>query len=110
MLLGAAGIFAGWRLGIPVVASYHTNLTAYCKYFGLRALELPTGGYRRSPPAQAGVTRCSSPSTAQQLEHYGFPRVRIWSRGVDTSLFGSTCHSDAWRRQVAGDPARTIVL
>jgi glycosyltransferase involved in cell wall biosynthesis len=110
MLLGAAGIFAGARLGVPVVASYHTNLAAYCKYFGLRALEAPVWRYRRYLHSQASATLCPSPSTALELEQWGFPRVRVWSRGVDADLFAPKQRSEEWRRQVAGDPNKTIVL
>jgi glycosyltransferase involved in cell wall biosynthesis len=110
MLLGAAGIFAAQRLGVPIVTSYHTNLAAYCKYFGLGALEAPAWAYRRFLHSQAAITLCPSRSTAQELERRGFAHPRVWSRGVDTQLFSPARRSEAWRRQVAGDHSHPIVL
>src|SRR5262249_52819858 len=53
---------------------------------------------------------CPSPSTAQQLLERGFSRVDIWPRGVDTTLFTPARRSLRWRKQVARDPLRTIIL
>lgn len=110
MILGAAGIVWGQRLGVPVLASYHTNLAAYCSYFHLGALAAPLWAYRRLLHNQCAVTLSPSPSTARELQQQGFSRVDVWSRGVDTELFSPERRSLAWRTRITGDAAMPIVL
>jgi glycosyltransferase involved in cell wall biosynthesis len=110
MMLGAAGILWARHLGIPVLASYHTNLAAYCVSFHLRALARPMWAYRRFLHNQCAATLCPSPSTALELTRQGFEQVGIWPRGVDAGLFNPMRRSDAWRAGVAGDARRTILL
>ena len=110
MLLGAAGISWGQRLGVPVVSSYHTNLAAYCHYFRLGALAPTLWAYRRFLHNKCATTLCPSPSTARELRHQGFTRVGLWPRGVDATLFSPEGRSRGWRADIAGDPNRPIVL
>lgn len=110
MLLGAAGVRWAQHLGAPVIASYHTNLADYCAYFHLRALIAPLWAYRRFVHNACAATLCPSPSTALHLRQQGFERVALWRRGVDSALFTPLRRSATWRAQMAGDPARLIVL
>lgn len=110
MLLGAAGILWAQRLKAPIVSSYHTNLAAYCAHYHLGALATPTWAYRRFLHNQCALTLCPSPSTARQLEQYGFARVGVWPRGVDSVLFTPSRRSESWRVRIAGDATDTIVL
>lgn len=110
IMLGAAAIYWAQSLNIPVVSSYHTNLAAYCGYFHLGALTRPTWAYRRFLHQHCQVTLCPSPSTAVQLERQGFPRIGIWPRGVDGSLFSPKRRSQGWRNQITGNPATKIIL
>ena len=87
---GVAGALVARALGVPLLGSYHTELTAYA---GLRS------GERRIADAMAmavGVfyRACDvvlSPSTAsdEALAATGMPPERVlrWDRGVDTSRF-----------------------
>jgi glycosyltransferase involved in cell wall biosynthesis/predicted metal-dependent phosphoesterase TrpH len=87
---GVAGALLGRALGLPLVGSYHTELTAYA---GLRS------GEQRVADAMAMAVSalygaCDlvlSPSAAadQALAAIGVPRTRVvrWDRGVDTSRF-----------------------
>jgi len=110
MLLAAAGVGWGRRLGVPVVASYHTNLAAYCDYFRLGLLKEPVWAYRRLLHNQCSVTLCPSRSTAQELMRRSFKNVAVWPRAVDSSLFNPRRRSEAWRARIAGDSARPIIL
>jgi glycosyltransferase involved in cell wall biosynthesis len=109
MLLGAAGIAWAQRVGVPLVASYHTNLAAYCSSYHLGALQPAVWAYRRMLHNRCGTTLCPSPSTARVVVRRGFADVRLWPRGVDAHLFTPARRSEAWRRLVADD-ARQIVL
>ncbi len=110
MLLGAAAIFWAQRLAIPIIASYHTNIAAYCNYFHLGALEKPVWAYRRFLHQHCQATLCPSPSTAFQLKHQGFTPVGIWPRGVDAALFTPRRRSQLWRQRITPDPTAQIVL
>lgn len=87
VVLGAAGLTAARFLNKPVVSSYHTNIAAYCAYFGVPIFTRPMWAYNRLIHSQCALTFCPSPSTAGMLEKQGFQNLRIWSRGVDTTLF-----------------------
>jgi glycosyltransferase involved in cell wall biosynthesis/predicted metal-dependent phosphoesterase TrpH len=87
---GIAGVLVARALGLPLVGSYHTELTAYA---GLRS------GERRVADAMALAVSafynaCDivlSPSLASDaaLAAIGMPAHRVlrWDRGVDTSRF-----------------------
>jgi glycosyltransferase involved in cell wall biosynthesis len=87
IFLGTAGLAAVKFLKKPVVSSYHTNIAAYCSHFGFPQLTKPMWSFNRIIHNQCALTFCPSPSMAKMLQKHGFLNVRIWSRGVDTSLF-----------------------
>lgn len=110
MAMGAAGISWARQLGVPALATYHTNLAAYCAYYGFGKLENPTWAYRRRLHNQCELTLCPSPSTASQLIRRGFQRVGVWPRGVDTTLFRPERRSTEWRRMITERDDAHIVL
>jgi glycosyltransferase involved in cell wall biosynthesis/predicted metal-dependent phosphoesterase TrpH len=87
---GVAGALVGRALGLPLLGSYHTELTAYA---GLRS------GRQQVADAMAMAVRglygaCDlvlspSPAADRALESIGVrsDRVLRWDRGVDTSRF-----------------------
>lgn len=87
VVLGATGLAAARLLNKPLVSSYHTNLAAYCSHFGFSFLTQPMWHYNRFIHNQCELTFCPSPSTAQMLRQQGFEHLRLWPRGVDTTLF-----------------------
>lgn len=113
VILGAAGLMAARFLHQPLVSSYHTNLATYCGHFGFPFLTEPMWGYNRLIHNQCSLTFCPSPSTASMLRLQGFQHLRIWPRGVDTTLFRpekrSTELRSCWLRD-REDPAEKVVL
>ena len=97
VVLGASGLAAARVLNLPVVSSYHTNLAAYCGHFGFPIFTRPMWSYNRFIHNQCSLTFCPSPSTAAILRKQGFERVRIWPRGVDTTLFHPRRRSETLR-------------
>ncbi len=87
VVLGAAGLAAARILNMPLVSSYHTNLAAYCDHFGVPLFTRPMWAYNRFIHNQCSLTFCPSPSTADMLRTQGFRHLRIWPRGVETTLF-----------------------
>jgi glycosyltransferase involved in cell wall biosynthesis len=87
VILGATGLAAARVLNRPLVSSYHTNLAAYCSYFGFGLLTRPMWLYNRFIHNQCALTFCPSASTAAMLRKQGFEHLRIWPRGVNAELF-----------------------
>ncbi len=97
VVLGATGVAAARFYNIPLVSSYHTNLAAYCEHFGFPLLTKPMWQYNRLIHNQCALTFCPSPSTAGMLRLQGFEHLRIWPRGIDTTLFTPERRSNALR-------------
>jgi len=99
VVLGPPGLATARLMDIPIVSSYHTNLAAYCTHFGFPFFTRPMWLYNRFIHNQCALTFCPSPSTATLLRTQGFEHLRIWSRGVDTTLFHPKRRSLALRTQ-----------
>ncbi len=98
--LGTAGMWHARRLGIPVVASYHTDIAGYAAQWGLEWLQAPIWHTFRAIHQQADLNLCPSAETMQQLKAHDFPRLRVWTRGVDTEQFSPAWRSLAWRQRL----------
>jgi len=74
----------GWRF----TTSWHTQFPLYLR----RYTGIPTGvsyAWLRRFHASAAATLVPTRSVKDQLDARGFRNVRVWTRGVDTSLFGA---------------------
>jgi len=96
-LLGLVGMFRAKRLGIPIVASYHTDVPGYMEKYGLGVLTQPSWVYFRMLHNAADLNVCPSSFTRKELREHGFQRVEIWGRGVDTTRFAPEHASEEWR-------------
>lgn len=100
--------FLGYRVlryavknNIPVVSSYHTHFSSYLKYYGLGVLERPLWKYLHWFYRNCRHLYVPSPSTIQELRREGVAcELKLWSRGVDTTLFNPGQRDDAWRRSL----------
>ncbi len=106
-LLGAVGLRYARRNGLPIVASYHTDIPGYAEhYYGLSALREPIWTYFRWIHNQADLNYCPSSYTQVQLLERGFERVKVWPHGVDTLHFSPVRRRREWRiRLCGGDPS-----
>jgi len=95
--VGLAGRAAALSLGVPFVASYHTNLTAYAHHYRLGALAEPGWRFLRWFHAAALRTWCPTQAVADELASHGFTRLGVWGRGVDTARFSPSHRSLAFR-------------
>lgn len=111
VVLGLGGVYYARRLGVPLVASYHTNLTVYARYYKLGFTENMLWGYLKTLHNQAQVNLCTSQATREQLLRSGIKRIRVWPQGVDSGRFDPSLASDEWRNRLSGGhPDRTILL
>ncbi|KAI9016298.1 hypothetical protein CLU79DRAFT_678512, partial [Phycomyces nitens] len=97
---------------IPVVSSYHTNLATYCGHFGLGIFTPLMWRWNLFCHSRCRYTVCPSSSTRDMLEHHEFNNVRLWPRGVDTTIFSPRYRSSSLRAEWTGqqDTPKTILL
>jgi glycosyltransferase involved in cell wall biosynthesis len=100
--LGLAGLLRGKSLGIPLVASYHTDLPGYMEKYGVPLLREPFWLYTRMVHSLADLNLCPSRFTQAELEAHGIQNVELWGRGVDAELFHPSKRSDEWRSAMPG--------
>jgi len=99
---GVAGALLGRALGLPLIGSYHTELTAYAQLrSGQRhlaeAMELAVGAFYNA----CDLVLSPSPASDEALASIGMSAEKVlrWDRGVDTSRFDPSLRSDALRVQ-----------
>jgi glycosyltransferase involved in cell wall biosynthesis len=101
-LLGVMGIAAARGLGLPIVASYHTDFARYLPGYGLGFAERALWPLIRAVHGPAHVNLCPSRFTQRELELHGVRGVGIWRGGVDAALFHPRRRSLAMRVRLAG--------
>jgi glycosyltransferase involved in cell wall biosynthesis len=75
------------RRRMRFTTSFHTQFPEYLR---ARGVPLPLGwlyGWMRRFHAAASRTMVPTPAQRDRLVQFGFPRVVLWSRGVDTGVF-----------------------
>lgn len=109
--LGLAGLWHARKLGVPVVASYHTDAPGFAERWGLGIFRDPLWAFFRWLHNQADLNLCPSSWTKAELEAQGFERLGIWGRGVDTARFHPMRRSHDWRlRLTGGRPDAPLLL
>jgi phosphatidylinositol alpha 1,6-mannosyltransferase len=85
--LGAVGLRAARRLGVPTVAVYQTDIGGFARQYGIpadAAIDRWVGRIHR----QASRTLVPSTTSYAQLEALGVHDLHLWRRGVSLDLFG----------------------
>jgi glycosyltransferase involved in cell wall biosynthesis/predicted metal-dependent phosphoesterase TrpH len=97
---GVAGALLGRALGLPLIGSYHTELTAYTQLrSGQRhladAMEIAVGAFYDA----CDLVLSPSPASDEALASIGMSAEKVmrWDRGVDTSRFDPSLRSDELR-------------
>lgn len=100
--LGVAGVRCARRTGVPLVASYHTDLPGYSRRYGFGFLEGAFWRYIRWLHNQAALNLCPSSVTRRELEEREVRNARVWTRGVDTGRFSPEWRSPEMREFLSG--------
>jgi glycosyltransferase involved in cell wall biosynthesis len=98
--VGLAAMYTSWRLGVPMMGSFHTQLAEYTELLsGSRRLGELMRQYQRWPYGKCARVLVPSEATRQLLIDTKIrpERIRIWTRGVDTEKFSPAWRSDALR-------------
>jgi len=101
-LLGLVGLRHARALDLPVVASYNTDMPYYTEKYGLGLFKDPVMAYFRWIHNQADLNLCPSNFTRKQLESWGFERLKLWRRGVDSERFSPGYRSQEMRERLSG--------
>jgi glycosyltransferase involved in cell wall biosynthesis len=100
--LGVAGIAAAGALGLPIVASYHTDFPRYLADYGLGFAERAIWPLIRAVHGAAHLNLCPSQFTREELAEHGVRNLGIWRGGVDAELFHPRRRSLEMRLRLSG--------
>ncbi|MGM0845998.1 MAG: glycosyltransferase family 4 protein [Bacillota bacterium] len=87
LTMGLYGLHASKKLGIPLVASYHTHFDRYLDYYKMSWVSPVLWKYMKWFHANCEKIFVPSLETLQHLKQQGFKDLSIWTRGVDCSTF-----------------------
>ena len=108
--LGVAGLRVALKYSIPLVASYHTDLSGFARRWKMGALSEPIYNFYRYVHNKADLTLVPSEFTRQQLAAKDFRRLSIWPSGVDLELFSPAKRSEAWRTRLSAGHNEEILI
>ncbi|RKT57859.1 glycosyltransferase family 4 protein [Saccharothrix australiensis] len=107
-VLGARGLSAARRLGLPTVAVYQTDVAGFAGHYGLGLTARAAWRWTRRLHSQADRTLAPSTWAVDALRTHGIPRVHRWGRGVDVDLFTPARRDEGLRRSLAPDGALLV--
>ncbi|MCG8469234.1 MAG: glycosyltransferase family 1 protein [Gemmatimonadetes bacterium] len=107
--MGRVGSWAARRLGVPLIASAHTDYEKYSSLYRLGLVMKPGWAYLRRFYGRAGRVLCPSRPYEAHLNRRGVTHTGIWSRGVDTHRFHPRFRSDEYRARFGAGPDDTLV-
>jgi glycosyltransferase involved in cell wall biosynthesis len=109
--LGLWASLAARALGLPLVASYHTDLPRYLPGYGLGWVAPAAWPLLRAIHGLAHVNLCPSRFTRDDLRAHGIECAGLWPGGVDTELFDPARRSLAMRLRLSdGRPDGPLLL
>ncbi len=101
VIVGARGLWAARRLGVPTVAVYQTDVAGFADSYGLGFAARTAWRWTRLVHSGADRTLAPSSAAAAALAAHGVPRVHRWARGVDTGHFRPSRRDERLRAQLA---------
>ncbi|MBC3189615.1 glycosyltransferase family 1 protein [Pseudonocardia sp. C8] len=107
-VVGARGLAAARRLGIPTVAIYQTDVAGFASSYGLGLTARAAWRWTCRLHSLADRTLAPSSWATGALRERGVPRVHQWARGVDTRRFTPSRRSAAWRAELAPHGERLV--
>lgn len=109
--MGPFGLYFARRLGVPTLASFHTDVARYASHYGFGFGAPILWAYMRNLHNRADVNLCPSTAVRRDLMQQGFKRVRWWKRGIDTDFFTPGPRDDAMRNLLTdGHPDDFLVV
>lgn len=107
--LGIAGVKAARQLGIPLIASAHTDYDQYAARYGVTWALRAGWHYLRWFYGQAHRVLCPSRIYEETVHRHGVTHTGIWSRGVDPEVFSPRFRSEGYRTGFGVGPDDLLV-
>lgn len=100
--LGIAAVVAARCLRLPLVASYHTNIAAYARFYHLGVTEPLIWAILRALHNRADINLVTSRMVEADVLRHGIQRVALWPRGVDLDHFHPQNRREEMRQRLTG--------
>jgi len=97
--LAWAALHYGHNLGIPTVATYHTDFVGYMKYYNLGWFEGLGWKYVKAVYKKCDLVFVPSLYTQRELRSKGLYQAVFLPHGVEAGLFNPRWRSGAWRKK-----------
>ena len=98
-ILGTRAQSLARRLGIPLVASFHTRFETYLEHYRLGWLRPLAEAHLRRFYRRSTHVLAPTRAIADEMRRLrGDGKVSVWGRGVDRELFNPARRDPAWRR------------
>ena len=107
--IGLSARAAARELGMPLVSSYHTSLSAYARFYHLGALATPGWAFLRWFHNAGRRTYAPTRAIEAELVGHGFRNTAIWGRGIDVGRFSPSFRSAALRRELGATDDTFVV-
>lgn len=107
--MGLSGAKAARRLGVPMVASAHTDYQKYAEWYGVPWVLGAAWLYLRWFYGRAERVFCPSRVYQDFLRSKGIERTALWTRGVDPAQFHPSFRSEGFRRRLGVGPDDLLV-
>lgn len=109
-MLGFSALWATHRMKLPVTSAFHTNFHEYFDHYGLSVFRKALVWYLRWFHNVCCSTMVPSVMLRDQLAGYGFERLTLLGRGVDTEQFDASRRSEELRASWGVGPDDLVLL
>lgn len=111
VILGLWGTAITKQRNLPLLSSYHTDITQYATHVGLPFLRPISKTFLRDVHNQAHVNLCTSQPMVNSARGLGIKRVRLWPKAVDTETYHPSKKSAAMREHLTdGQPDKPLIV
>lgn len=111
VVLGLWGTALAKQRNLPLLSSYHTDITQYAEHLRLPFLTRPSRIFLRDVHNQAHVNLCTSAPMVSSAQALGIRRVRLWPKAVDTERYHPRFRSRAMRERLTdGHPDDKLMI
>jgi phosphatidylinositol alpha 1,6-mannosyltransferase len=108
--IGPQGGAWAMRRGIPVVASFHTDIPGIGPHFVPLLSAAVAWKLCRWTHRHASLILAPTEAMARRLECHGIGPAAVWGRGVDAELFNPAKRCEVLRAKLLGPGRRHVVL
>jgi glycosyltransferase involved in cell wall biosynthesis len=102
VILGLWGTMVANQRDLPLLASYHTDITQYAVHLKLPFLSPLSRVFLRDVHNRAHVNLCTSQPMVNSARGLGIQRVRLWRKAVDTERYDPSKRDPTMRARLSG--------